>query len=70
MCALGCAGEYIMVAQGANVPFSVIAPITAYVNGTRLYKTFSSARLSQEVTKQLFAEHSILAEHPWEAYPR
>ncbi len=65
-----CAGEYIMVAEGASLPFSVVAPFSNYVNGTRLYKVFSSALLDQKLIGQLFESASVVAKHSWKAYPR
>lgn len=65
------AGEYIMLAEGARVPFSVVAPLTSYGNGTRLYKVFSSEALGTVETERLFGAGSrVIARHVWKAYPR
>ena len=59
-----------MVKEDAEVPFSVIAPITAYENGTRLYKLFSSEVLAEEVVASIFQQATVVASHYWKAYPR
>jgi len=65
------AGEYRMVAEGARVPFSVIAPISDYDDTlTRLYKVFSTETMDQNLVGQLFYQSTVVASHHWEAYPR
>lgn len=64
------AGEYVMVAEDAGAPFSVIAPLTSLsANGTRLYKTFSPAALSEKQVDALFDDSAVLLSRAWEAYP-
>lgn len=64
------AGEYVMVAEDAGVPFSVIAPLSALQNETRLYKLFSPAVLTQQEIAALFQDGQVVLSHPWKAYPR
>ncbi len=66
----GLAGEYVMVAEDAGVPFSVIAPLSRLEDGTRLYKLFSEAVLTQQEVAALFSDGRVLLSHPWKAYPR
>ena len=65
------AAEYILTAEGAATPFSVIAPLRELPDGTRLYKLFSRAPLAADELAALFgAAAARVAEHDWAAaYP-
>lgn len=65
-----CAGEYIIAAEEAPLPFSSIAPLSDYENGTRLYKVFSSDILRDDLLSTLFQPCEIVISQPWKAYPR
>lgn len=59
-----------MVAEDANLPFSVIAPLSEYKNGTRLYKIFSSQVLDRTLASALFEPVHVIISQPWQAYPK
>lgn len=66
-----CAAEYILTAEGAGTPFSVISPLRAFPDGSRLYKLFSRAALPDALLEGLFgAGVARVAERDWAAaYP-
>lgn len=62
--------EYILTAEGAGTPFSVISPLRSFADGTRLYKLFSRAPLAQEQLGALVTGAVRVAERDWTAaYP-
>ncbi|KAK9839631.1 hypothetical protein WJX81_001751 [Elliptochloris bilobata] len=62
--------EYILTAEGAGTPFSVISRLRTFVDGSRLYKLFSAAPMADAQLAALFRNASRVAEHDWAAaYP-
>ena len=65
------AAEYILTSEGAHTPFSVISPLRAFGDGSRLYKLFSAAPLDDALLRALFRNATRVAERDWAAaYPR
>ncbi|KAK9823597.1 hypothetical protein WJX72_004119 [[Myrmecia] bisecta] len=60
----------VFVSEAAATPFSVIAPKKSYDDGSTLYKFFSESELSPLVLSKIFTNFTVVASHPWFAYPK
>ncbi|BDA40407.1 Prenylcysteine oxidase [Coccomyxa sp. Obi] len=62
-------GEYVMVSEDAQTPFSVIGPQKDLLNGLRIYKLFSKQPLANATVTAIFANLTVLSSREWKAYP-
>ncbi|KAK9917016.1 hypothetical protein WJX75_010018 [Coccomyxa subellipsoidea] len=62
-------GEYVMVTEDAQTPFSVIGPQKSLPDGLRIYKLFSRQSLEGTTLDAIFANLTVLADREWKAYP-